>query len=149
MERKYFVRLNEGHTARPDQEVNGYLGVNGKRVRYGSDASQKAAMFGGKKEFAPYSFTSKQLLVSQIDENCFVHGVDKLLRGREEFGTVTDGANDVFIYASIFDSLLNENPDLEETDKKAFDQLEELSEAFVMHDYIMIINRKSPYFGLG
>ena len=50
LENNYKVRLLDGHLAKPDQTVNGYLGSGEPQTYTRGEAIKKARMFGGKIE---------------------------------------------------------------------------------------------------
>ena len=107
----YRVRLNEGHTARPDQISGEYLGsyANIDPILYTHmEAVKKARMFGGSIEPFGKKYTIDKLEVIQIPKNQLSQALINELRDREVF-TDTDNMLEEVMYSSdVFEAILGE-----------------------------------------
>lgn len=145
--KKYKVVLQEGHKANPDQVIDGCLGNifnNGKVALYErGEAIKKARMFGGytKQVEGLHSVITKLSVVS-IPENALLHGVVKLLEGREAFKDTDDTLDEKMYAGHIFEDIAGEQAELEDghmfkAQQKVLDQLDELAE-LIGEDYVLI-----------
>ena len=82
----YKVKLNEGHTAKPDQNIDGYLSEGGMMCLYTrGEALKKAIAFGGKIEQHGKSYTVNDLKVIQLAKQELSYAVQRELDGREVY----------------------------------------------------------------
>ncbi len=143
MERKYKIKLLEGHTANDDQKAGDYLGNifgNGKAGLYSlGDARKKARMFGGKLELHVPSVLITDIKVAQVDGNHLLSGVIALL-GDAIF--IDTQINDKIYSASIIDNIIGMVDKSGAADVPTYDQLNELSEYLTGYDYFMVIGKK-------
>lgn len=87
------------------------------------------------------SVTTK-LTIASIPENSLVHGVVKLLEGREAFADTSSDLDEKMYAGHVFEDIANEQAQLEDghifkADWKTLVQLDALAE-FVSHDYVLI-----------
>jgi hypothetical protein len=107
----YRVKLNEGHTARPDQISGEYLGSYATidPILYTHmEAVKKARMFGGSIEPFGKKYTIDRLNVIQIPKNQLSQALINELKDREVF-TDTDNMLEEVMYSSdVFEAILGE-----------------------------------------
>ncbi len=150
MQHKYKVKLLNGHTAKPTQIVNGYLGNSfndGKVEKYSrGEAIKKAHMFGGVTEKIERTVLVKETATITLDENSLIFGVELLLKSW--IPTFLNGSDktQVIYKASVFQDILNDNSKLLKeastiASDKVLNQLEELVDITANYDYVIIINR--------
>jgi hypothetical protein len=107
----YRVRLNEGHTARPDQIAGDYLGgyeTIDPMLYTRREATKKAKMFGG--SIVPFGrdYHLNELKVIQIPKNQLSQALINELKDREVF-TDTDNMLEEVMYSSdVFEAILGE-----------------------------------------
>jgi len=107
----YRVKLNEGHTARPDQIAGDYLGgyeTIDPMLYTRREATKKAKMFGG--SIVPFGrdYHLNELKVIQIPKNQLSQALINELKDREVF-TDTDNMLEEVMYSSdVFEAILGE-----------------------------------------
>jgi hypothetical protein len=107
----YRVKLNEGHTARPDQIAGDYLGgyeTIDPMLYTRREATKKAKMFGG--SIVPFGrdYHLNELKVIQIPKAQLSERLLNELRDREVF-TDTDNMLEEVMYSSdVFEAILGE-----------------------------------------
>lgn len=146
----YRVKLNEGHTAKPEQIANGYLtsysSIDPALYTKG-EAQKKANMFGGKVEPFGKVYHVTECKVLQIVHNHLSGRVLDSLNGREAFLDTDRDLNEVLYYGSVFDDILCEvDNEIEkqglttcESYQPFIDELLILNELSKEYQYIMII----------
>jgi len=107
----YRVRLNEGHTARPDQISGEYLGgyANIDPMLYTRrEATKKARMFGG--SIVPFGrdYHLNELKVIQIPNEQLSERLLNELKGRESFKDIDDMLDEVMYSSDVFEAILGE-----------------------------------------
>lgn len=137
---KYKVKLIEGHTAKADQNVNGYLGslVEGIPSHYSrGEAIKKANAFGGKIEAVKSSLAFETLRIAKISRNALVWGVEKeLTKVSPEFVDTNINLNEKLYTADVFSNIFDKS----NTDFRAVAQFEELINEMQDFDYVMLID---------
>jgi hypothetical protein len=140
--KKFKVVLSEGHSAKPDQVIDGCLasGYNDGKVGLyeRKDAKKKASMFGGEiKEVEGLHNVLGILSMQTLPEDALLNDVVKELRGRESF-IDADLTNDERLYSGdTFEAILCEQVEKKTLSKKALNQVEELS-LIIRTDYLMV-----------
>ncbi len=143
MDRYYTVKLEKGHTAAPDQIVDGRLAFCGKVCKYGArEAAKKALRFGGKVEGTKLPYDVVSITMAQIDARYLGARVVTLLRGDVAF-TEVDNVDEEIIHADRVSEILEQfnapNSLLHESDE-VLDQLDTLQHMVMGFDYIHLIN---------
>ena len=137
---KYKVKLIEGHKAKANQNVNGYLGslVEGIPSHYTRGvAIKKAAAFGGKIEVVKSSLTFETMRMAKISRNALIWGIEtELVRISPEFVDTNIALNEKIYTADVFSNMF----DKDRFDPKALIQLEELINEMQDFDYVMLID---------
>lgn len=107
----YRVKLNEGHTAKPDQIAGEYLGgyANIDPMLYTrSEANKKARMFGGTIEPFGRDYTVDKLKVIQIPKAQLSQALINELQGREVFLDTDNLLEEVMYSSDVFETILCE-----------------------------------------
>jgi hypothetical protein len=107
----YRVKLNEGHTARPDQIAGEYLGgyANIDPMLYTHmEAVKKARMFGGSIEPFGRDYTIDKLKVIQISKSQLSQALINELKDREVFIDTDDMLEEVMYTSDVFETILCE-----------------------------------------
>ena len=83
-----------------------------------------------------------ELTVASIPENALLHGVVKLLEGREMFKDTDDSLDEKMYAGHVFEDIATEQAQYEDghmfkQPQKVLDQLDALAE-FVNHDYVLV-----------
>jgi len=107
----YRVRLNEGHTARPDQIAGDYLGgyANIDPMLYKHmEAVKKARMFGGSIEPFGRDYSIDKLEVIQISKSQLSQALINELKDREVFIDTDDMLEEVMYTSDVFETILCE-----------------------------------------
>ena len=107
----YRVRLNEGHTARPDQIAGDYLGgyeTIDPMLYTRREATKKAKMFGG--SIVPFGrdYHLNELKIIQIPNHQLSDKLLNELKGRESFTDVDDMLEESMYSSDIFETILGE-----------------------------------------
>ena len=107
----YRVKLNEGHTANPDQIAGKYLGnyhsIDPALYSKG-EAQKKAKMFGGSIEPFGKNYSLIDLKIAQIPKEQLSIELLNELDGRESFIDADHDLNEVLYSADIFEAILCE-----------------------------------------
>lgn len=107
----YRVRLNEGHTAKPDQIAGEYLGgyANIDPMLYTHmEAVKKARMFGGSIEKFGRDYTIDKLKVIQIPKAQLSQALINELKDREMFIDTDNMLEEVMYSSDVFEAILGE-----------------------------------------
>jgi len=107
----YRVRLNEGHTARPDQIAGDYLGgyeTIDPMLYTRREATKKAKMFGG--SIVPFGrdYAVDELKVIQIPKTQLSKTLINELQGREVFLDTDNLLEEVMYSSDVFETILGE-----------------------------------------
>lgn len=139
----YKVKLNEGHTARPDQvSTTGYLGNESSESIYTrGEALKKARMFNGKIVLVELSRYLTKATFTQIPQSALLDKVIKELDGREMFIDTEPSLGERIYSGDVFEAILGEFGELEDTpmfiQETVMKQLDELAQ-MVDTDYVQI-----------
>ena len=107
----YRVRLQEGHTARPDQISGEYLGnyaTIDPTLYTRSEANKKARMFGGSIEPFGRDYAVDELKVIQIPKAQLSQALINELQHREIFVDTDYGLQEVMYSSDVFETILGE-----------------------------------------
>ena len=107
----YRVRLNEGHTARPDQISGEYLGnyaTIDPMLYTHMEAVKKARMFGGSIEPFGRDYTIDKLKVIQIPKAQLSQALINELKDREVFIEIDNMLEEVMYSSDVFEAILGE-----------------------------------------
>ena len=139
----YKVKLNEGHTARPDQvSTTGYLGNESSESIYTrGEALKKARMFNGKIVLVELSRYLNKVTTTQIPQTALSEWVVRQLQGREMFEDTDTDLGERIYSGDVFEAILCEYAELEDTplypQVENMKQLDELSQ-MVDTEYVQI-----------
>jgi hypothetical protein len=141
----YKVKLNEGHTAKPEQISGGYLG-NYEDINVAlytkSEATKKAKMFGGKIEKHGKNYTAVSMKVLQLSKQEISPAVINQLNGREVFQDTDTAVGEIMYYGDVFDAVLGEQGELSEIlclNEAVLDELNVLNNLSYQYAYIMFV----------
>lgn len=107
----YRVRLNEGHTAKPDQIAGEYLGGYSKidpMLYTHMEAVKKARMFCGSIEPFGRDYTIDKLKVIQIPKAQLSQALINELKDREVFIDTDNMLEEVMYSSDVFEAILGE-----------------------------------------
>lgn len=107
----YRVRLNEGHTAKPDQIAGEYLGGYASidpMLYTHMEAVKKARMFGGSIEPFGRDYTIDRLQVIQIPKSQLSQALINELKDREVFIDTDNMLEEVMYSSDVFEAILGE-----------------------------------------
>jgi hypothetical protein len=107
----YRVRLNEGHTAMPDQIAGDYLGgyeTIDPMLYTRREATKKAKMFGGTTEPFGRNYTIDKLKVIQIPKSQLSQALINELKDREVFIDTDNMLEEVMYSSDVFEAILGE-----------------------------------------
>jgi hypothetical protein len=150
MKQLYRVKLNEGHTAKPDQIAVGYLGdysTTDPALYTKGEAQKKAKMFGGSVEPFGRSYHLNELKMVQIPNEQLSERLLNELKDRESFADVDTDLNEKIYSADIFEAILGEVDEAIEQEllvrvgKKTQDLIDELLVLIELtkdYEYVMI-----------
>lgn len=108
----YRVKLLEGHTAKPEHVVNGYLGNDNTidpSIYTLHEAHKMAEWFGGEIEPFGKNYAIDDVKVIQIRRNDLSKQVLRELTGREVFTDTDSDINECIYYGTVFEIILGEN----------------------------------------
>ena len=108
----YRVKLNEGHTAHPDQVAGEYLGnysTIDPALYTRGEAQKKAKVFGGTIEAFGKNYAIDELKVIQLNRKDISNHVLRELEGREAFKDVDDDLCEFMYYGDVFAGILGEH----------------------------------------
>jgi hypothetical protein len=108
----YRVKLKEGHTARPEHVVNGYLGNDSTidpSIYTLSEANKMAEWFYGEIEPFGKNYGIDDVKVIQISRKDLSNQVLKELQDREVFTDTDCEIDERIYYGSVFETILGEN----------------------------------------
>lgn len=145
--KQYFVKLLEGHKAKEDQILDGYLGYPNQLVpiMYSrGEAIKKARAFGGKIEPVANCIADvmTRMTIMTLPENALLDGVVKEMKSREAFKDATE-MDEVIYQGDIFEEILGEEYEYKNIhgkfgiSEKVIKQLEELAQ-LVDTDYVLV-----------
>ena len=139
----YRVKLNERHTAKPDQMAGEYLGnysTIDPALYTKSEAQKKAKMFGGTpepfgKNYAVDSVKSIQLVSKDISKH-----VLRELEGREVYRDTDNDLCENIYYADVFAGILGEHSEqtLLSFNQDVIDELLVLDTLCAEYQYVML-----------
>jgi hypothetical protein len=107
----YRVKLNEGHTAKPDQMAGEYLGnysTIDPALYTLSEARKKARAFGGSTEPFGRDYHLNELKVIQIPNEQLSERLLNELKGRESFTDTDDMLEESIFSSDVFETILGE-----------------------------------------
>ena len=139
---KYYVKLSEGHTAKPDQITDGYLGMSGRKIKYTKGvARHKAKIFGGTIEEAK-TYIGEELTVGQIPRVMLSEGLLETLKGREVYKHTRDNEpHEVMFYGNVFEEILEERRRNEiRLSAEVVEEIGDIIEECYKYQYIHLIN---------
>jgi hypothetical protein len=146
----YRVKLQEGHTARPDQVAGEYLGnySNIDPALYTrGEAYKKAKLFGGTIEPFGKNYLTDEVKVLQLSKKQIGEDILADLKDRESFVDTDNDLNEVMYSADIFETILCELDELQEklrlikpskSTQIVLDELLVLNELSKNYQYIML-----------
>lgn len=139
----YRVKLNEGHTAKPDQIAGEYLGNYSTidpalYTKY--DAQKKAKVFGGTPEPFGKNYAINELKVIQINKKDISKQVLRELEGREAFRDADNDLVEFMFYGDVFAGILGEHTEqtLLSFNQDVIDELLVLDSLCGEYEYVMI-----------
>lgn len=138
----YKVKLNEGHTAQPDQVTNGYLGYAGDLELYTrGEALKKAIAFGGKIEKHGKNYTVNQTSIVDLSKQELSPAILKELEDREVYVDSDDDINEPIYYADVFSAILGEVTETVRTANtpETLDELLVLGNICANYDYVRVM----------
>jgi hypothetical protein len=138
----YKVRLQEGHTAKPNQNINGYLASYQELGIYTrGEALKKAMAFGGKIEKHGKNYSISKTTVINLDGNDLSKTVKRELKEREVYTDPEDETNEPIYYGDVFATILGEH--LEQTllsfNQDVIDELIVLDNICANYEYVRIM----------
>lgn len=107
----YRVKLQEGHTAKPDQISGEYLGNYATiepALYTRGEAQKKARMFGGSIEAFGRDYTVDELKVIQIPKTQLSQALINELQDREVFLDTDNMLEEVMYSSDVFEAILGE-----------------------------------------
>ncbi len=149
----YKVKLNDNHSALPDQIANGYLGyvladgTSKIEVYKRKEALKKAIAFGGLIEKEGRNYTTNECKVLQLSKSELSDNLIRELKDREVFLDNFD-VNEHLYYGDVFGTILGEKTELKEClphigntiiDNDFESELIVLSSLSSNYQYIMVI----------
>lgn len=139
----YRVKLKEGHTARPEHVVNGYLGNDATidpEIYDLKEANKMAGWFGG--EIEPYgkNYPMGELKVIQLNKTDISKHVLRELDGREAFRDADPDLDECMYYGDVFQAVLGENAEqtLLSFNQDVIDELLVLDKLCGDYQYVML-----------
>lgn len=147
----YRVKLNEGHSALPEQVSGQYLGdysTTDPALYTKGEAQKKAKMFGGKIEAFGKVYHVTELKVLQLSSEQISEKLMSELRGREEFVDTDHDLDEAFYSADVFEAILCEVDQMINKQKLVtwgsyqplIDELLVLNELSKEYQYVMLIS---------
>ena len=107
----YRVKLNEGHSAKPEQIAAGYLGnysTIDPALYTEREAKKKAKMFGGSIEKFGIEYTVDKINVIQIPKHQLSQALVDELNGREVFADTDTQLGELMYCSDVFEAILGE-----------------------------------------
>jgi hypothetical protein len=107
----YRVKLNEGHSAKPEQIAAGYLGnysTVDPALYTEREAKKKAKMFGGSIEKFGIEYTVDKINVIQIPKHQLSQALVDELNGREVFADTDTQLGELMYCSDVFEAILGE-----------------------------------------
>lgn len=139
----YKVKLNEGHTANPDQIINGYLALFPNEIGIYSrrEALKKAIMFGGKIEKHGKNYTINECKIIQLAKKELSPAVLRELKEREVYTDPSDETDEPIYYGDVFAGILGEHSEqtLLSFNQDVIDELIVLDNICANYEYVMIM----------
>ena len=146
----YRVKLNEGHSAKPDQIAGGYLGnysTVDPALYTEREAKKKAKMFGGSIEKFGIEYTVDKINVIQIPKHQLSQALINELNGREVFADTDNQLGELMYCSDVFEAILGEQYEyfdkqtlirVGQDSQKLVDELMVLSEISADTQYVMV-----------
>ena len=139
----YKIKLNEGHTAEPDQVINGYLASfpDELGIYTRGEALKKAKMFGGKIEKHGKNYTIHECKIIQLAKQELSPAVRNELRDREVYVDTVDDMNESIYYGDVFATILGEVTETVRTANtpEVINELLVLDNICAKYQYVMIV----------
>jgi len=139
----YKVKLNEGHTAKSDQVINGYLASfpNELGIYTRGEALKKAKMFGGKIEKHGKNYTISKDSIINLSKKELSPAVQRELNGRELYEDTSSTFNEPIFFGDVFAAILG---DITETVRTAntpevIDELLVLDNICASYEYVKVM----------
>jgi len=139
----YKVKLNEGHTAKSDQVINGYLASfpNELGIYTRGEALKKAKMFGGKIEKYGKNYTISKDSIINLSKKELSPAVQRELNGRELYEDTSSTFNEPIFFGDVFAAILG---DITETVRTAntpevIDELLVLDNICASYEYVKVM----------
>lgn len=139
----YRVKLKEGHTARPEHVVNGYLGNDSTidpDIYELQEASKMAEWFGGEIEPFGRNYPMGRLKVIQLNKEDISKHVQRELDGREAFRDADPELDERMYYGDVFQAILGEHSEqtLLSFNQDVIDELLVLDKICAEYQYVML-----------
>lgn len=141
----YKVKLNEKSSAKPDQNIDGYLSEGGMMCLYTrGEALKKAIAFFGKIEKHGKNYTVNELKVIQLAKKELSTAVQRELEGREVFiESETDVNEEALYYGDVFAGILGEETEkpkrLQVHGESLINELLVLDNICANYQYVMVM----------
>lgn len=139
----YRIKLNEGHTANPDQVAGEYLGcyeTTDPALYTRGEAQKKARMFGGSIEPFGKNYVIDEQKIIQLNRKDISKHVLRELDGREAFRDTDEDLNECMYYGDVFAGILGEHSEqtLLSFNQDVIDELLVLDTLCTEYQYIMV-----------
>lgn len=140
----YKVQLKDGHTAKPDQNVEGYLGEAGELCLYTrGEALKKAIAFGGKIEKHGKNYSTSENKILNLDGDELSPAVKRELKQREVYVDTVDDQQEPIYYGDVFATILGEETEkeklLQNHAASLIDELIVLDNICANYDYVRVM----------
>ena len=139
----YRVKLNEGHTAKPDQIAGEYLGnysTIDPALYNKHEALKKANMFGGTVEPFGKNYAVDYQNIIQLNRKDISNHVLRELSGREAFKDADPELDEYMYYGDVFAGILGEHTEqrLLSFNQDIIDELLVLDTLCCDYQYVML-----------
>lgn len=140
----YKVKLNEGHSAKPDQNIDGYLAESGMMCLYTrGEAIKKAKAFNGKIEKHGKNYTVNETSIVDLSKQELSPAVLRELEDREVYVDSDDDINEPIYYGDVFATILGEETEkeklLQNHAASLIDELIILDNICAKYDYVRVM----------
>lgn len=139
----YKVKLNEGHTAEPNQVINGYLASfpDELGIYTRGEALKKAIAFNGKIEKHGKNYTVNDSKIIQLAKQELSSAVLRELEGRELYKDTSSTFNEPIYFGDVFAAILGEITEtIRSTNTpEVQDELIILNNICAKYEYVMIL----------
>lgn len=141
----YKVKLNEGHTAEPNQVINGYLASfpDELGIYTRGEALKKAIAFGGKIEKHGRNYSTMESKFLNLDGDELSPAVKRELKNREVYVDTVDDLREPIYYGDVFATILGEETEKEKILQRhaasLIDELIVLDNICANYDYVRVM----------